>query len=292
VRKTVDLFASQFQAKGVQLSAELSARSTTIMGDAGRLRQVVSNLLGNALKFTPQGGSVRVRTYDGPDGHFVLEITDSGVGIEAAALQRIFSPFEQADASTTRQFGGLGIGLTISKVLVELHNGTIHAQSPGLGKGATILVSLPTCPISAAVPPPAQAPSAGGDKHKLRILVVEDNVDSLRMLERLLRALGYEIVSAQTASEALNAVAQSKFDLLISDIGLPDVSGWELMRMVRRERQQAIRGIALSGFVADSDRRRSLDAGYLCHIAKPIELNQLIQAIEGAMAANPAPLVN
>ncbi len=279
LHETVKAVAAQFSTRlaeqNVAMLTVLSAASPRVLGDRARLIQVLSNLLSNAIKFTPAGGSVRVRTFDTPGGDIALEITDSGVGMTPDVLGRIFDPFEQGDPTTTRQFGGLGIGLAICKRLVQLHGGALSARSDGAGQGATFVVTLPVYrePPSGALPEPARV--------KRSILLVDDNAQALKSMQVLLGAQGFEIVPVASANEALAAARALPFDLLVSDIGLPDLSGWELMRQLREI--GPIQGIAVSGFVDDEDRARSLKCGYAFHLAKPIDINQLRNAIETAL---------
>jgi CheY-like chemotaxis protein len=273
-----------------------------IRADPDRMQQVVRNVLDNALKFTPVGGKVTVRTSEqdtvarnGNGGPAVsLMIVDTGIGMSAGEIARVFDPFEQGDPSTTRRFSGLGIGLTISRRLAELHNGTLEAHSAGANQGSTFTLRLPLLTESSAQAAQGQAPpfTAGSAAAitqsprpgALRILIVEDNAETVRALDRLLRSHGHQTAIAGSAQQAVSIIDTRPIDLLISDIGLPDVSGWELMRSLR-EAGHPIRGIALSGFVTEEDRQRSLDAGYVEHLGKPIELNRLIGAIDAATAA-------
>lgn len=281
IHRAVEVIQPEIRARSLHFGIDGEETPLAVIGDATRLSQVFWNLLRNAVKFTPNGGCVGV-FYRSREGQAVVEIRDSGTGIEAEALPRIFQPFEQADRSVTRQFGGLGLGLTISKALVELHGGTIEASSPGKGMGATFRVTLPVVVQAQAHPEhpePVQdvAQTAGG----LRILLVEDHADTARILQRLLQKRGYQVDLAGSIDRALDAVSHKPFDLLISDLGLPDGSGVELMRWLRQNGHH-LPGIALSGYGQEEDVRRSREAGFATHLVKPANAEQLSKAIEAA----------
>ena len=295
VHGAVGLLAKAAAEQRVTLTADAACDTdgtgtTHVAADAGRVRQIVGNLLSNAVKFTPPGGAVHVTcraTVDAAGvGWAAVAVRDSGVGIAAEAMGRIFAAFEQADASTTRRFGGLGLGLSIARRLAEMHGGTLTADSPGPGQGATFSLHLPTVaappaalvPAARPVPPPALA--AG-----LRVLLVEDNRATLRALSRLLGREGHQVVTATSAAEAMahfDGQAVAPFDVLVSDIGLPDVDGWELMRRVR-QRWPAMPGVAMSGFVADADLARSRACGFVAHLGKPLDLPELTAAVADAV---------
>jgi two-component system CheB/CheR fusion protein len=208
-----------------------------------------------------------------------VEVRDSGIGMDPWMLPRIFDAFEQGDERITRQFGGLGLGLAISKALVSLHNGTISAQSAGTGHGSVFTIDLPA-PAPAAAPSNASAQqSSNGDgaAAKLRLLIVEDHADTARLLGKLLCRSGYAVETATTAGAALDIASRQRFDVLISDIGLPDTTGYELMRQLRE--RYALKGIAMSGFGMDEDVRKSREAGFSDHLVKPVQVAQLEQAI-------------
>jgi signal transduction histidine kinase len=284
IRKTASALDKSYSAKNIEMSLELSATQFHVLGDRGRLQQVLHNLLDNANKFTPDGGGVRVCTSNNQHGQLCVDIIDTGIGIDPQSIDRIFGPFEQGDASTTRRFGGLGIGLTITKRLVELQGGSLQASSPGKDKGAVFTVRLPTCADAAAaqtVASPQDSPAA----KCCRLLIVEDNLATLRALERLLRGHGHQITTALCAADAIKAAGEKQFDLLISDIGLPDLSGWELMRQLHEKYHFS--GIAISGFVSDADRLRSKESGFIEHLTKPVDVMRLIQTINSVSADIP-----
>jgi two-component system, chemotaxis family, CheB/CheR fusion protein len=247
-------------------------------GDPARLEQVVWNLLKNAIKFTPKGGCVGVRCYE-QDGHVVLEVNDSGIGIDADMLPRVFDAFAQAEASLARQFGGLGLGLAISRSLVELHGGTIEAHSEGRDKGATFRVRLPLLATEQGAQPRGAREAAGTASPTLRILVVDDHGDTIEMLKAILEMQGHEVRTAADAATALEMATHAEFDLLLSDLGLPDRSGLELMRELRA-RGSTLSGIALSGYGQGTDVEHSLAAGFSEHLVKPADPQVLLRTIE------------
>jgi two-component system CheB/CheR fusion protein len=275
----VAMVARDIEAKRLGLFVELAAARCMVEGDPARLQQIVWNLLTNAVKFTPAAGTVRVETRNA-GGRVELVVADTGVGIAADLLPRVFDAFEQGGPATTRQFGGLGLGLAISKVLVETHGGTIAAASPGPGGGATFTVALPA--TAAAPPAPAQArrpAEAVPAPWACRILVVEDHPDTRGTLVRLLTIHGATVSAAATVAEAAAAADAAPFDLLLSDIGLPDGSGLDVIRLVRAK-QPAVAAIALSGYGMEDDVARSKAAGFDTHLIKPVDLRLLLEAIE------------
>ncbi len=239
--------------------------------DPIRIQQVFWNLLNNAVKFTPQGGRIMIRSSN--DGErFSFEISDTGIGIEPEQQERIFHAFEQGELSITRQFGGLGLGLTISDTLLKLHGGTISVQSEGKNRGASFRVTLDVLHDSSV----ASIAATNGDattSRNLRLLLVDDHADTRRILSRLLGKCGHEVSTADSAQSALKLLERDRFDALISDIGLPDHSGYELVREAKE--RQPLKGIALSGFGMEEDVRRSLEAGFDYHLTKPVEFDDL-----------------
>ena len=274
LRDAVRICEKDSTRKQVNVSLDLRAPSHRVEGDGARLLQAFWNLLQNAVKFTPPGGGIAIQTYG--DAHrLTVEISDTGIGIEPEALTRIFEPFGQADETISRRYGGLGIGLALSKALVEAHRGRLAARSAGRDQGSTFIVELGTTTR------PLTNPEAPLPTHRpvppLRILLVEDHDDTRQTLSRLIRNWGHSVDTAATAAEALAAGATKRFDLVISDLGLPDAHGNELM--VRLREQSDIRGIAVSGFGTENDVERSLQAGFDVHLAKPIGAQRLKAAI-------------
>jgi CheY-like chemotaxis protein/nitrogen-specific signal transduction histidine kinase len=274
-------------AKGVAIERHLDPAIGPVTGDGARLQQVVWNLLSNALKFTATGGRVCVRLRQArADAQIVVE--DNGAGISPNFLPHVFDRFQQADASRTRRFGGLGLGLSIVKSFVEFHGGTVSAASDGEGRGATFTIMLPlaTPPLvdatAIAAPSPAATSAIGVSLEGIRVLVVEDEGDAAEYVKRLLEGYGARVVTATSAGEALDAIATMQPDILISDIGLPEIDGYGLLERVRGMEATgvaSIPAIALTAFARSEDRTRALLAGYQAHLTKPIESNELVATV-------------
>ncbi|MEA2708553.1 MAG: two-component system, chemotaxis family, CheB/CheR fusion protein [Phycisphaerales bacterium] len=282
LRNTLAMFQPEMDAKGLESSVALRARQHHVWADMGRLQQIFQNLIANAIKFTPAGGTISVRTTDLAGGQLQVEVRDTGIGIEQQFLERLFDPFEQAEQTTTRRFGGLGLGLSITRSLVEMHGGAIRAASEGVGRGAAFFVELATAPASAVAPDVAASAAGARDLSSLRVLLLEDHDDTRTVMTRLLASLGCAVTTASTVRDALALAERENFDLLVSDIGLPDGSGTEVMRHLRG--RHGTRGIALSGFGQPEDVRRSEEAGFEQHLTKPInfvKLQDVIQKLTG-----------
>jgi len=245
--------------------------------DPARLQQIFWNLINNAVKFTPPNGQIIITTRNDSNGQVRIEIADTGLGIEAEALPKIFDAFEQGGRT---QLGGLGLGLAISKTLVEAHKGSITAQSAGRNKGATFTLVFPTCEKAEAQIAPAVSPILP-ERQPMRILLVEDHEDTNRSLTNLLRRRGYHVQSALNFQSALDLGANEEFDVLISDLALPDGSGIDLMQKLSSK--PALR-IALTGFGMEDDIRKSYEAGFQHHLVKPIDLNKLDSLIQEGVA--------
>ncbi|MHA3772563.1 response regulator [Verrucomicrobiota bacterium sgz303538] len=277
----------EITAKGLKLSAEFRATFATVQADAVRLQQVFWNLLKNAGKFTPEGGELTVITRNPSSVQIEVEIRDTGMGIEPDALARIFDAFEQEHASVTRQYGGIGLGLAIARGVTDAHGGSLRASSAGRGKGASFFVSLPLSeqvqPIAA--PDVLQPEMHLGSVSRCLVLLVEDHLDSARILTRTMQRNGYRVVTAASVAEALEVATRDEVHLVISDIGLPDGSGLDLMRQLRRKRH--IPGIALSGFGMEDDLARSYAAGFQEHLTKPVNWSQLEAALVRLLAPEP-----
>ncbi len=294
--RALDICRQDIDRKRLDVHLELSAPHHLVLADVARLQQVFWNLLKNAAKFSPEGGQITIRSRNegsrrddqplasveptGPDPFVIIEVIDSGVGIEAEYLEKVFQPFEQTDAATSRKLGGLGLGLAISKALVTAHGGDIWAQSAGRDQGSTFTVRLEAAaslPTESRVEP---APHAATGRH-LKILLVEDHADTRRLLGRALRRLGHDIHTADSVAAALRSMDRDPAELLVSDLSLPDGSGLELMEQLRRRQPAAgLKGIAVSGYGMEDDIRRCHEAGFSRHLTKPISLQQLQETIE------------
>lgn len=264
--------------KNLQINTRLDAARCCINGDAARVQQIIWNLLRNAIKFTPTDGGVLIETRNPDDAHIAIRVTDSGIGIGDAAMPRIFSAFEQADTSITRQFGGLGLGLAIAHALTLRHGGSLQAYSAGEGLGASFTVTLP---LTDAIPVERAAPTLSrGDGGPLRILLVEDNQDTTLAMVTLLGMSGHSVDAAATVADARSMASNGHYDLLISDLGLPDGNGMDVVRAFAQH--QSAPSIAMTGYGMDEDIRRCRDAGFTAHVTKPVgfdRLNELIVSL-------------
>lgn len=262
---------------GVVVEMELLASRHHVKADPGRLQQVFWNLLNNAHKFTPAGGRIVVRTRgneqsNGDEARLVIEVIDSGIGFGPDTAERMFESFEQGPSVVVLQKGGLGLGLSISRALTEAQGGTLRAFSPGDGQGATFTIELPT---TAATTEPADRPEPTPAPRGLRLLLVEDHDSTRELMQRLLESMGHQVVAADSVRTALSAAENRDFDLVISDLGLPDGSGHDLMAHLRGR----CRAIALSGYGMEDDLRKSGESGFAEHITKPIDVAKLEEAI-------------
>jgi signal transduction histidine kinase len=278
LRRAIEICERAADQKGVTLSAEINATSCYVDGDAARLQQVFWNLISNAIKFTPKEGKVTVRTANPEPNKLRIDVVDTGVGIDPHDLTRVFQRFMQFSRGLAPQggTGGLGLGLSISKSLIESHGGEIWASSLGRGHGTTFSVQLETTMPRSNVTgdfTPADQP----EREPLRILLVDDHADTREALQKLLSRRGYEVEAAESVQSALDLASKTHFDLLVSDIGLPDGSGLDIMQALRDT--QHMRGIALSGFGMQQDIDRSKAAGFAEHLIKPVNFSQLQAAI-------------
>jgi signal transduction histidine kinase len=268
----------------IKMQWRLNAYLPFVWGDPARLEQIFWNLLKNAVKFTPKDGTITVETRN-VDGSVQISVSDTGVGIDPKMLPKIFDAFEQGGRDVTKKFGGLGLGLAICRAVAELHGGKISAQSDGPEKGATFMVTLPILsPEQAASDDGRPSRQGAGDTERspLRLLLVEDSPATLKIISRLFKNVGYQVTGAQDLATARTVVQQAKFDLVISDLGLPDGSGLELMRELRD--RFGLRGIALSGYGMEEDVRESLAAGFVEHLVKPVDFARLEAAVRRAGA--------
>ncbi len=267
----VEVCRPDLDAGAVALEVDWEDGTYPVDADAVRLQQVFWNLLRNAIKFTPRGGHVRIRGRRQGDGHAVVEVSDDGVGIDPDLLPHLFTAFQQGDADQIRKFGGLGLGLAISKTIVELHGGTVTARSGGKDHGATFSIRLPilvgASPILLKEEPGKSGPESPCPP--LRILLVEDNADTGKVMSRLLASDGHSVRLAPDVASGLRLAGEQKFDLLISDLSLPDGSGLDLMRTLR-QRGSTLTGISLSGYGQEQDIAESHESGFATHLTKPV----------------------
>lgn len=281
-------------AKNIRLLPLLDSRIGLVRGDPNRLQQVLWNLLSNAIKFTPSGGRVQV-VLERVNSHVEISVEDNGIGIRDEFLPHVFDRFRQADPGTSRKFGGLGLGLSIVKSLVELHGGSVRVKSPGENLGSTFIVALPISHVRNEGKEGSATPAATLDLldqaelprlDGIRVLVVDDEQDGRALVARILDGQGANPVCASSAAEALELLAKEHFDLLLSDIGMPDVNGYELIGKVRqldKSRSRPLPAIALTAYARTEDRQRSLLAGFHMHLSKPTEARELIASISGLL---------
>jgi CheY-like chemotaxis protein len=275
ITRVIDMCRAEAEDKGLTVITEHGASSHHVMVDPARFQQILWNLLKNSIKFTASGGEVRVCTLNAPADRLRIRVCDNGIGIAPETLPHIFDAFEQGGVQITRQFGGLGLGLAISKALAQMHDGNIVASSGGIGAGACFELELPTASRDGAASDVEPIPAASG--LYLRILLAEDHADTRHVIEFALTELECTVVPAKSVAEALDAASRGRFDLLISDIGLPDGSGAALMKELKS--RYGMRGIAMSGFGRDEDLAKSKQAGFDIHLVKPISLDRLEQTL-------------
>lgn len=276
IESVIDICRADLKLSALRLEVALAADHFQVAGDAARLQQVLWNVLKNAIKFTGQEGRISIQTSNPAPGSLRVAIRDSGRGIEAEALERIFGAFEQGQPQVLARYGGLGLGLAISKMFVERHGGTIVARSEGLEKGAEFVIDLPLSTEAPPVKTPIPAPSTVNEV-KARILLIEDHADTLNALSRLLERKGHSVTSAENGAVARQIFGAEEFDVIISDLGLPDCSGLELITEFRTQRNTP--AIALSGYGMESDVRNCIAAGFNDHLTKPIDFGRLLQAV-------------
>jgi CheY-like chemotaxis protein/anti-sigma regulatory factor (Ser/Thr protein kinase) len=280
LQSALDICQAEIDRKNLARILNLGARKVHMRADPARLQQIFWNLINNAVKFTPRNGQIIITTSNDSKGQLRVEIADTGLGIEAEAMPKIFDAFEQGGRT---QLGGLGLGLAISKTLVQAHKGTITAQSAGRNKGSTFTLVFPTCEKAEAQIAPAVSPKLS-ERQPLRILLVEDHEDTNRSLTNLLRRRGYHVQSALNLQSAINLGTTEQFDVLISDLALPDGNGIHLMQKLA---SKPLLAIALTGFGMENDIRKSYEAGFQHHLVKPIDLNKLDSLIQEGAATLP-----
>ena len=288
LEEAIDSVKPAVRAKGIQLQSKLDPCAGPVTGDPERLQQVFWNLLSNAVKFTAEGGRIQVQLHR-IGSHVEITVEDNGIGIEKKFLPYVFDRFRQADSTAARTHGGMGIGLAIVRHLVELHGGTVHAESRGAGQGSTFTVSLPPAIL------PSEEASAGIKLHKdepadqqdpdlkgMRVLAVDDEADARELLTTIVRQYGGEAEAAASAAAALCKMEEWQPNVLVADIGMPDEDGYALIRKVRSlppDRGGDIPAVALTAYARAEDRRRALVAGYQMHVAKPVDPKELAHKV-------------
>lgn len=280
INNVVEICRPEAQARNLTLHLNLRSGAHYVSGDAAKFQQIVWNLLKNAIKFTADNGEVTISSSNPETQLIAIAVHDTGIGIEPEIMNRIFDPFEQGERAFQRRYGGLGLGLAISKSLAQAHGGTLIARSEGRDRGSTFVFTMKTVP-----PPPriVKLTSSVAESRPLRILLVDDHQDTCVALERLLIRRGHLVAAAHNVRSAMEAAAGNSFDLLISDIALPDGTGTELMTYLRAISR--IPGIAISGFGMNGDVEKSLEAGFTEHLVKPVKMENLEAAIDRVMAA-------
>ena len=287
LQRAYEICRAEIEAKNLEVNFALRAVHTYVEGDPARLQQVFWNLIKNSVKFTPEKGRISIETLNPAPDKIEVRVTDTGIGIESETIDKIFDAFEQGQSDITRRFGGLGLGLTISKTLIDAHGGHIRVQSSGKNQGAIFTVELNTIesPIErdghGEDRPADRKPDAAVSSHR-RVLLVDDHHDTCLGMKRMLERRGYQITVAHSAEQAVEKVRTQEFDLLISDIGLPDRSGYELMREVRLNKR--LPGIALSGFGSEQDVNQAREAGFAEHLTKPINFERLEKTIQSLLS--------
>src|SRR6058998_3349809 len=282
VSNVVEICRAEARTKRLHVHVNLRANSHYVAADAAKFQQIIWNLLKNAIKFTPNEGEIVIASSNPSPEVLTISVCDTGIGMEPDVMQRIFNPFEQGNRSFERRFGGLGLGLAISKSLAQAQGGTLTAQSDGRDRGSTFILSMQTLSPAEVATVPRKI-SSEASQQGLKILLVDDHQDTCAALERLLVRRGYLVAATHNVRSALEAATRNKFDLLISDIALPDGTGMDLMMQLRAISE--IPGIAICGFGNYGDIEKSLKAGFSEHLIKPVKLEKLEAAMERAVAA-------
>src|SRR5438046_1151551 len=281
VSNVVEICRAEAESKRLHVHLNLRANTHHVAADGAKFQQIIWNLFKNAIKFTPEDGEIAIFSSNPSTEILTIRVRDYGIGMEREVMQRIFDPFEQGNRSFERRFGGLGLGLAISKSLAQAHGGRLTAESDGRDRGSTFILSMQTLSPAEVATVPYKV-SSEASQQGLKILLVDDHQDTCAALERLLVRRGYLVAATHNVRSALEAATRNKFDLLISDIALPDGSGMDLMMQLRAISN--VPGIAISGFGNNRDIERSLQAGFSEHLLKPIKLENLEAAIERAIA--------
>ncbi|HEY0962139.1 MAG TPA: ATP-binding protein [Pseudomonadales bacterium] len=287
IGNAIEVVRQSVDAKEIRLTTLLDSSIGLVRGDPSRLQQVLWNLLTNAVKFTPKGGRIQI-ILERVNSHVEIVVEDSGAGIPPDFLPYVFDRFRQADASITRRHGGLGLGLSIVKNLVELHGGSVRVKSAGENLGSTFIVSLPVAHVRSDDTTRKGKPAGASDPIEaidlpmlkgIRVLIVDDEPDGQMLIARILEGRGAEARTASSVLEALDVLAKHPVDILLSDIGMPDLDGYELIRRVRATQGESMPAIAVTAYVRPEDRQRALLAGYHMHLSKPVEANELVAGV-------------
>jgi CheY-like chemotaxis protein/two-component sensor histidine kinase len=276
-------------AKAVRLHTLIDPRTGPVSGDPDRLQQVCWNLVSNAVKFTPKGGRVQVRL-ERVNSHIEIVVSDTGIGIKPDFLPLVWERFRQADAGPTRKSGGLGLGLAIVRHIVEMHGGTVHAASEGENQGATFTVRLPVMVVQPSVAPKREHPLTEqrnalqdlADLDGVHILAVDDEPDALRLLRDVLEMAGAKVTTASSAARALEVLQSERPNVILADIGMPEMDGYELIKSIRASSDPQVRDIpaaALTAFARSEDRTRAMQSGFEMHLAKPVDPGELVASV-------------
>jgi PAS domain S-box-containing protein len=289
VNNAVQTVQPAADAKGVRIQSLIDPGAGPVSGDPDRLQQVMWNLLSNAVKFTPRNGRVEVRL-ERVNSHIDIVVSDTGIGIETAFLPLVWERFRQADAGPTRKTGGLGLGLAIVRHIVEMHGGTVQATSPGLNQGSSFTVSLPMMIVKPAALPKREHPAAEqraplaslGDLKGVHVLAIDDEQDALHLLSDVLELAGAKVTTCGSAAEALSTLETERPNVILADIGMPEMGGHDLIKRVRNSLVQEVREIpaaALTAFARSEDRVKALQSGFEMHLSKPIDPGELVAAV-------------
>ena len=290
IEEAVSTIQPAADAKGIRIEKILDPLAGPVSGDPARLQQVIWNLLSNAVKFTPKGGRIQI-VLERVNSHLEIVVADTGQGIEPDFLPYVFDRFRQADASSTRKYGGLGLGLAIVKQLVELHGGTVRVKSPGPGKGSSFVVALPLTVIHGPAdaerlhPKTPSKERAEGKPVRLdgiKVMVVDDQTDAQQLIRRVLEDCGAKVITCSSAAEALPILERERPAVLVSDIGMPEIDGYEFLKKVRAlgaDRGGAVPAVALTAFARSEDRTRALLSGFMVHVTKPVEPSELAATV-------------
>jgi signal transduction histidine kinase/ActR/RegA family two-component response regulator len=289
VEAAIGTLAPAAEAKSITVQRVIDPHAGPVKGDSARLQQVIWNLLANAIKFTHKGGKVQL-VVERAHSSVVITVSDNGIGIAPAFLPHVFDRFRQEDGSAARRYGGLGLGLSIVKHIVDMHGGSVAVESRGEGKGASFTVTLPIAIASTESTPerPLRAVSTAAQLRGVKVLLVDDDVDALESVRQLLNEFHAEVIVADSAEKALVLVESVRPTVVVADIGMPDIDGYSMMQQLRA-REATVRrrtpAIALTAFSRAEDRIRALEAGYSIHLSKPVDLRELVAAIASLVTA-------